>query len=167
MRSSAICILLTSHSSPERGEPGYDRLGKVRPIMEQLQKKFLELYQPHCENAIDEAMIPFQGRSSLKQYMPAKPVKRGIKVWCRADSHNGYMCEMQVYTWQVRWCIEGGLGKRVILDLSKTLEGKKYHLYFYNFFSSVSLLTTLLEKGLYTCGTARQNYRDFPSALKM
>ena len=62
--------------------------------------------------------------------------------------------------------VEGGLGKRVILDLSKTLEGKKYHLYFDNFFSSVSLMTTLLEKGLYACGT-RQNYRDFPSALKM
>ena len=40
-------------------------------------------------------MIPFQGRSTLKQYMPAKPVKRGIKVWCRADTHNGYMCEFQ------------------------------------------------------------------------
>ena len=151
---------------PQRGEPGYDRLGKVRPIMEQLQKKFLELYQPHCENAIDEAMIPFQGRSSLKQYMPAKPVKRGIKVWYRADSHNGYMCETQVYTGKSDG-VEGGLGKRVILDLSKTLEGKKYHLYFDNFFSSVSLLTTLLEKGLYACVTARQNYRDFPSALKM
>ena len=44
----------------ESGEPGYDRLGMVRPI-------------------IDEAMIPFQGRSSLKQYMPAKPVKKGDK----------------------------------------------------------------------------------------
>ena len=67
---------------PQLGESGYDRLGKVRPIMEQLQKRFLEIYHPHCENAIDEAMIPFQGRSSLKQYMPAKLVKRGIKVWC-------------------------------------------------------------------------------------
>ena len=28
---------------------------------------------------MDEAMIKFQGRSSLKQYVPFKPVKRGIK----------------------------------------------------------------------------------------
>ena len=111
-------------------------------------------------------MIPFQGRSSLKQYMPAKPVKRGIKVWCRADAHNGYMCEVQVYTGK-SGVVEGGLGKRVVLDLARRLEGKKYHIYFDNFFSSVSLLESLLQKGLYACGTARQNYRGFPTALKL
>ena len=149
-----------------RDNPSYDRLGKVRPILERLQERLTTVYQPHCENAIDEAMIPFQGRSSLKQYMPAKPVKRGIKVWCRADSHNGYMCEVQVYTGRSERA-EGGLGRRVVLDLSQKLEGKHHHLYFDNFFSSVSLLDTLLQKGLYACGTARQNYRDFPGALKM
>ena len=32
-------------------------------------------------------MIKFQGRSSLKQYMPMKPTKRGIKVWVLADEY--------------------------------------------------------------------------------
>ena len=146
-----------------RDNPSYDHLGKVRPILERLQERFTNMYQPHCENAIDEAMIPFQGRSSLKQYMPAKPVKRGIKVWCRVDLHNGNMCEVQVYTGRSERA-EGGLGRRVVLDLS---QGKHHHLYFDNFFSSVSLLDTLLQKGVYACGTARQNYRDFPDALKM
>ena len=62
---------------------------------------------------------------------------------------------------------ESGLGKRVVLDLARRLEGKKYHLYFDNFFSSVSLLDELLGKGLYARGTARPNYRHFPDALKM
>lgn len=30
-------------------------------------------------------MIRFKGRSTLKQYMPNKPIKRGYKVWVRAD----------------------------------------------------------------------------------
>ena len=150
----------------QHGDPGYDRLGKVSPMIEMLQERFLEVYQPHCENSIDEAMIPFQGHSALKQYVPAKPIKHGIKVWCRADSHNGYMCEVQVYTGKSD-SAESGLGKRVVLDLARRLEGKKYHLYFDNFFSSVSLLDALLGKRLYTCGTARQNYRDFPDTLKM
>ncbi len=47
-------------------------------------------------------MIKFQGRSSLKQYLPNKPVKRGIKVWVLADSQNGYFYNMQVYTGRER-----------------------------------------------------------------
>ena len=79
------------------GQPGYDKLGKVRPVIEHCSRVFEESYNPHRECAIDEAMIPFQGRSSLKQYMPLKPVKRVIKVWVRADSHNGYFNQFQIY----------------------------------------------------------------------
>ena len=64
-----------------RDSPGYDRLGKVQPLIDHLSKKLEKLYQPHREVAINEAMIKFQGRSSLKQYNPMKPIKRGIKVW--------------------------------------------------------------------------------------
>ena len=151
---------------PSRGEPGYDRLGKVREVMDKVNKNFQTVYKPHREISMDEAMIPFQGHSQLKQYMPAKPVKRGIKVWCRADAHIGFLCEFQVYTGREEGA-QDSLGTRVVLALSEKLEGQRYHLYFDNFFSSVSLLSTLLSKGLYACGTARQSYKDFPSALKM
>ena len=46
--------------------------------------------------------------------MPANPVKRGIKVWCRADA---YMSEIQVYIGKSDG-VEGGLGKRVVWDLA-------------------------------------------------
>ena len=69
-------------------------------------------------------MIAFQGRSSLKQYLPLKPVKQGIKVWCRADSYNGYICEFQIYTGkQESEQRETTLGERVVLDLTQKLEG--------------------------------------------
>ena len=67
-----------------RGSANYDKLGKVRPLIKHFQERFSSLYYPNCEIAIDEAMIKFQGCSSLKQYMPMKPIKRGIKVWVRA-----------------------------------------------------------------------------------
>ena len=38
--------------------------------------------------AVDEAMLAFKGRSSMNQYVPKKPVKRGFKVCVHADSHN-------------------------------------------------------------------------------
>jgi len=73
--------------------------------------KFAELYQPHCEVSFNEAMIKFQGRSSLKQYQSLKPIKRGIKVWVVADSHNGYFCKLQVYTGKDGIRVEHGLGE--------------------------------------------------------
>ena len=60
--------------------PNYDRIWKVRAIVNMVSETFLCNYNPHMQNAVDEAMIPFKGRSSLKQYMPKKPVKRGFKV---------------------------------------------------------------------------------------
>ena len=73
-----------------RDSPSYDRLGKVRPLIDHFSQKFKSVYLPHKEVAIDEAMIKFTGRSSLKQYMPMKPIKHGIKVWVLGYSSNGY-----------------------------------------------------------------------------
>ena len=69
-----------------RGEPGYDRLGKVRPVINAVNASLQSAYSPNCENSIDEAMIKFKGRSAIKQYIPQKPIKRGIKAWVRADA---------------------------------------------------------------------------------
>ena len=41
----------------QRGQAGYDRLGKVRPIMEKVQERLIQLYKPHFENAVDEAVM--------------------------------------------------------------------------------------------------------------
>ena len=57
---------------PQRDSPAYDRLGKVRPLIDHFTEKFISVYSPHKEVAVDEAMIKFTGRSSVKQYMPMK-----------------------------------------------------------------------------------------------
>ena len=46
---------------------------------------------------MDEAMIKFQGCSTLEQYMPKKPIKHGIKVWVLGDSTNGYFSRFDIY----------------------------------------------------------------------
>ena len=52
---------------PAAGTPGRDRLAKIRPLLEALTKRCLDLYDPHKNVAVDEAMIKFQGRSTIKQ----------------------------------------------------------------------------------------------------
>ena len=148
-----------------RGSPNYDKLGKVRPVIKFLSDRFSAVYEPGRDLAVDEAMIKFQGRSSLKQYMPMKPVKRGIKVWVLADSSNGYFHKFQVYTGKSD-SVEKGLGTRVVKELASDVKGKHHHIYFDNFFTSVNLLDDLLRDNIYACGTVRRNRKGFPIMLK-
>ena len=149
-----------------RDSPGYDRLGKVQPLINHLSNKFEELYQPHREVAINEAMIKFQGWSSLKQYNPMKPIKRGIKVWVLADSHNGYFMKFQVYTTKESNRVEHGLGERAVKTLTDGLQGQHHHVFFDNFFTSEKLMQDLLAEGVYPCRTARKDRKGFPPTLK-
>ena len=148
-----------------RGDPSYDRLGKVRPLIEHISDRFEKVYQPSKNVAVDEAMIKFQGRSTLKQYMPNKPIKRGIKVWVLGDSSNGYFSKFQVYTGKED-TRETGLGEHVVKTLTKGLEKKNHHVFFDNFFTGVKLLEDLREDGILGCGTVRTNRKGIPADLK-
>lgn len=72
-----------------KSDPNYDKLHKVKPLLEVLNGNVRKVYKPSSVVTVDESMIPFKGRYVLKQYMPKKPVKWGYKVWCLCDSHTG------------------------------------------------------------------------------
>ena len=101
----------------------------------------------------------------MKQYMPKKPVTRGIKVWVRADSANGYFCDLDVYI-GASASPEKGLGARVVKTLTRSQAGKNYHIFCDNFFSGVDLFADLQRDGIYACGTLRSNRLHFPDDMK-
>lgn len=123
-------------------------------------------YRPSKNVLIDDAMIPFKGRLSLKQYMPLKPVKRGIKVWECADSSNGFVCDLEVYTGKQHDGNPGqGLGHRVVCNLTWPLVGKNHHVFVDNFFNSLTLAEDLLWDQIYICGTVRGNRQGIPQQI--
>ena len=65
---------------PQPGQDNYDTLGKVRPIINILTSNFSATYEFWHDVSIDEAMIPFKDHSTLKQYMPEKPVKHAMAM---------------------------------------------------------------------------------------
>lgn len=146
---------------PKRGEPNYDKLYKIRPLLSKLTETFYAALNPNEFQSVDESMIKFKGRSSLRQYMPMKPTKRGYKVWIRADS-TGYVSEFQIYTGKVDAGVEKKLGHRVVKDLTKALVGKHHKVFFDNYFNSVELQRDLLADGIYGCGTIRKGRKDYP-----
>ena len=149
-----------------RGHANHDKLFKVRPLLDSVVEAIKSEYRPSKNVSIDEAMIPFKGRLSLKQYMPLKPVKRGIKVWECADSSNGFICDLEIYTGkQCNGNPEQGLRHRVVGNLTRPLVGKNHHVFVDNFFNSLALAADLLRDQIYICGTVRGNRQAIPRAI--
>ena len=120
----------------------FDHLSKL--WTKNFKKKHL-----NCQS-IDESMIKFKGRNTMKQYMPKKPVKRGYKVWVRADPVTGYMSQFEVYTGkpsQNEDFASDTLGSRVVKNLCQGINCDEYDVLllvvFDNFFTSYDLMVFL------------------------
>ena len=150
------------------GQPGHDKLFKVRPLLDTFLPKFMAHYNIHQECSIDEAMIPFKGRLGFKQYLKDKPIKWGIKVFVLADAHNGYIKNLQVYTGkgiESRRANDIGLCTKVVLDLMEEFDGSGLHLYTDNYYTSPTLYQHLYKHGINACGTCSSSRRGFPKDI--
>ena len=149
------CLHVNDNTTAKsRNDPNYDRLHKIRPLLNMSRDNFMHEYNIDKEVSIDEAMVGFKGRSSLKQYMPLKPTKRGYKVWCQCDSHNGYLYNFDIYAGASGSRADGDeLGVSVVKKLIDPLMGHGYFVFCDNFFSSVTLANELLKKGTYLFST--------------
>lgn len=153
--------------NPPRTDASHDKLHKVRPLIEILGTRLTTLYKPSGYLSADESMIPFKGRSSLKQYMPMKPVKRGYKVWCLADATTGFVYTFQVYTGRSDDKTGYTLGERVVLDLCQKAQLDPWSVVvFDNFFTTLRLMETLYESRLFAVGTVRTSRKGLPSMMK-
>ena len=110
-------------------------------------------------------MIKFKGRLGIRQYMPMKPIKWGVKVWTMAESNTGYVVNFQIYTGRELNRPEFGLSHRVVMDMCRMLQGTQAAVYFDNFFSSVRLMKDLKHLNIQACGTVRANRKGLPEQI--
>ena len=155
-------------SLPEK-PPDATKTYYVDELLSCLKHTFRKYRQDSPFQSIDESMTKFKGRSSLKQYMPLKPVKRGIKLWCRCDSDSGYTYDLNVYSGKESQSITDGaltLGERVVKRLASTIQEPDVCLCFDRFFTSVNLLETCGYAALGTCMSNRKNLPNVQGKLK-
>ena len=84
-------------AAPASTDPGYNKLWKIQPIISKLSETCAEMYKPNRQLSIDESMIGTKCHLSFIQYMKAKPVKWGVKVWVCADGVTGCMHIQHLY----------------------------------------------------------------------
>ena len=120
-----------------RSDPEYDRLCRIHPVINSVLQACEANYRPHRHQSIDEAMIAFKGRNSIKQCMPKKPTKRGFKLWVRADATNGYVSQFKFYTGKQGSNAEVGLEGNIVTRLTRDTVSKYYDVFMDNKFFPV------------------------------
>ncbi|XP_050551667.1 piggyBac transposable element-derived protein 4-like [Spodoptera frugiperda] len=154
-------------SQPSPTSSLFDRAYKIRLVMNHFNSSFQSAMNNTKTQAIDEHMVKFKGHNIMRQYMQNKPIKRGFKMWCRADSSTGYLFQFDLYTGKKNAGPEIGLGESVVLDLTQALVGLGCEIYFDNFFNSPMLQYKLAKQNLKACGTVRTQRKNNPKNLPL
>uniref|UniRef100_A0A8C4S1I0 PiggyBac transposable element-derived protein domain-containing protein n=1 Tax=Erpetoichthys calabaricus TaxID=27687 RepID=A0A8C4S1I0_ERPCA len=123
-----------------RGEPGYNPMYKVQPLLDIVEPTYKQFYQPGRDLSVDESMIKYKGRLFFRQYMPDKPTKYGIKDFVLAEANTGFCLKVITYTGKHSF-------QRENCPLTK-------------------LFMELQSRGIGACGTVRVNRRHMPLQLK-
>ena len=78
--------------------PVHDKLFKVRPFLDMMDKNFKRSYKCGRDLSFDEGCFPFKGKLKFKCYNPSKPNKWHIKIFEVSDARTGYMVGLDIYT---------------------------------------------------------------------
>ena len=144
---------------PARGSHDFDRLYKVRPLIDSVLSSCREIPQEE-KQPIDEQLTPTKGRSSLRQYLPKKPHK-----WGRNYGHcgvSGIIYDFDVCTGKQddvsNMAQEFGKIGAVVVQLTRNLPKDVGHkVYMDNLFTSINLFKFLKSERIWALGTIRAN----------
>lgn len=161
-----------------------DKIAKVRWLVEDIRGRCQNLWNLHQQVTVDESVVRYKGQyCSIRQYMPRKPCRFGIKVWSLDDAVVKYLWNFEVYCGKEGEPIDydfkrqgepiisissssgkgmGLQGALVVKNLMQSLHGRGYIVTVDNFFTSVPLFMDLLENGIMATGTLRSDGKYVP-----
>ena len=146
---------LADNQNPQVG----NKAAKVQQLYDLLNSSLSKFGVWHDKLSIDESMVPYFGRSSLKMFIRGKPIRFGFKLWSLCAA-NGYPYHLQIYTGRDTTGSSQPLGTRVVKSMVSMISShsdiQSHALYFDNFFTSYQLLSELKEMKVKATGTIRQ-----------
>ena len=153
--------------------PLHDPLFKVRPMLEMMDRNFVQSYKCGRDLSFDEGRCLYKGRISFRCYNPSKPAKWYLKLFEVSDARTGYVVAFDVYTGKNKTnCAlnadvldpDSTQTTKVVVGLMKkgNLLGKGHHVYMDNYYSSPDLFLELFAKECYACRTCRKIGKIYP-----
>ena len=150
-----------------------DPRGKINLYLEKLAKNFRKYYTLGENITIDESLVHFKGRNSMRFYIPMKPHKYGFKIHLLCDSDTHYLYNMLldpgnsgkdfIYHQEAN-----SLAESIVLRLISDIKDKKERNIFCDgWYSSISLMKKLSKLGYKHTTVLRANSKDLPPKLKL
>ncbi|PSN57460.1 hypothetical protein C0J52_08041 [Blattella germanica] len=145
-----------------------DPFAAIRDITDMFASNCQEMYTPSTCCTIDEQLLAFRGRCPFRIYIPNKPAKYGIKLVMLCDSKTFYAVNIIPYVGKATHNGDIPLADYFVKKLSKPIHGTNRNITTDNWFTSVSLGSSLLEDyKLTTVGTLRKNKKEIPPEMTM
>ncbi|XP_022832069.1 piggyBac transposable element-derived protein 4-like [Spodoptera litura] len=143
--------------------PGTDSghvLKDILPLLQHIKNSFRSSLTPYRDLCIDESIMPYKGYISIKQYIPNKRNRFGIKLFIMCDVKTKFIIEFIIYCGS-RTEIDDpnnlGITGAVVTNLLEGLTDENRRIYADNWYSSPKLYQYLHNRKTYACGTVRLN----------
>lgn len=139
-----------------------NKFAKVRPLFDSLGKNFLKHAPLQEFYSVDESMCEYYGRHGCKQFIQAKPIRFGYKVWC-GKTTLGNLVWFDFYQGKGNKKYKEstlGLGGDIVKNFAQKVVNHNihaYHLCFDNYFTSVKTMAALKNMGVKGNGTVLDN----------
>ncbi|UYV65761.1 hypothetical protein LAZ67_3005356 [Cordylochernes scorpioides] len=130
---------------------------KTQNYLSYLNNKFLSIFKPSTNIAIDESTVGYKGKISFKTYNPQKPRKWGLRVYVAVESKLGYIYSFIPYYGKLTTdsLIRSDLSftSRIVLSLFENIrikypDLKGMHIYTDRFYTNAPLAQ---ELSLFKC----------------
>jgi hypothetical protein len=94
------CLHLTNPSEfvTDKSSPLYDQMHQCRWLLNVIRDACRALWNVGKMCTVDEMMVRYKGKyCPARQYMPKKPIKWGLKLWCLACAASKFIYNFDVY----------------------------------------------------------------------
>ena len=162
-------MFLTS-VEPPRDSDSYDKLYKIRPIIEQLNRLFPKYYRYTSHPALDESSVKTKSQDGMKMFNLCKPCKFGFRIWSLCESINPeqpYLFQFEPYLGKKLTKISPhGLYFDVVSRLTHSVCGSNARIFTDSLYSSCKLFLFLYKHKTFATGTVHHNSKGLHPYVK-
>ena len=142
-----------------------DKFAAISEIWGLFLGSIQRVYLPDDCITVDEQLVGYRGRIPGRTYMPSKPRKYELKIFCACESSIGYALNAIAYGGKEGDQIHRNLGQDIVLRFLEPYYETGRDVCTDNFFTSYDLAKLLPEKCLTIFGTIRNHRREMSHSL--